>query len=65
MLESSFWQDKDKAQKTIKEKKFQEDLINSYDYSIKQCKEISELFNLAAEENNTTVINDSLKSIED
>ena len=65
MLESSFWQDKDKAQKTIKEKKFQEDLINSYDYSIKQCKEISELFNLAVEENNTTVINDSLKSIED
>ena len=65
MLESSFWQDKDKAQKTIKEKKFQEDLINSYDYSVKQCKEISELFNLAFEENNTTVINDSLKSIED
>ena len=65
MLESSFWQDKNKAQKTIKEKKFQEDLINSYDYSIKQCKEISELFNLAVEENNTTVINDSLKSIED
>ena len=65
MLEPSFWQDKDKAQQTIKEKKFQEDLINSYDYSIKQCKEISELFNLAVEENNTTVINDSLKSIED
>ena len=37
MLESNFWQDKNKAQKTIKEKKFQEDLISSYDYSIKQC----------------------------
>ena len=65
MLETNFWQDKNEAQKTIKEKKFQEDLINSYDYSIKQCKEISELFNLAVEENNTVVINDSLKSIED
>ena len=30
MLESNFWQDKNKAQKVIKEKKFQEDLINSY-----------------------------------
>ncbi len=65
MLEATFWQDKNKAQKVIKEKKFQEDLINSYDYSIKQCTEISELFDLAVEENNTTVINDSLKSIED
>ena len=65
MLETNFWQDKNEAQQTIKEKKIQEDLINSYDYSIKQCKEISELFDLAVEENNTTVINDSLKSIED
>jgi len=65
MLEANFWQDKNKAQKVIKEKKFQEDLINSYNYSLKQCKDISELFNLAVEESNTTVINDSLKSIED
>ena len=64
MLESNFWQAKNKAQKVIKEKKFQEDLINSYDYLIKQCKEISELFNLAVEENNNLVINDSIKSIE-
>ena len=65
MLETNFWQDKNKAQKVIKEKKFQEDLINSYNYSLKQCKDISELFNLAVDESNTTVINDSLKSIED
>tara|TARA_B100001996_G_C18648945_1_gene588607 strand:- start:805 stop:1776 length:972 start_codon:yes stop_codon:yes gene_type:complete len=63
-LEENFWQNKSKAQKTIKEKKFQEDLINSYNYSIKECKEIAELFNLAVEENNTTVINDTLKNIE-
>ena len=65
MLESTFWQNKNKAQKIIKEKKFQEELINSYNFSIKQCKEISELFNLALQENNTSVINDSLKSIKD
>ena len=65
MLETNFWQDKNKAQKVIKEKKFQEDLINSYNFSLKHCKEISDLFNLAVEENNTSVINDSLKSIDE
>ena len=38
MLEATFWQDKNEAQKAIKEKKFQEDLINSYNSSIKECK---------------------------
>ena len=65
MLEASFWQDQNKAQKVIKEKKFQEDIINSYNFSVKQCKEILDLFNLAVEENNTSLINDSLKSIEE
>ena len=65
MLEKNFWQDKNKAQKVIKEKKFQEDLINSYNISVKHCKEIADLFNLAVEENNTSVINDSLKNIEE
>ena len=65
MLGASFWQDKNKVQKVIKEKKFQEDIINSYNSSVKQCKEILDLFNLAVEENNTSLINDSLKSIEE
>ena len=65
MLEATFWQDKNEAQKVIKEKKFQEDLINSYNSSIKECKEISDFLNLAIEENNTSVINDSLKNLEE
>ena len=65
MLEATFWQDKNEAQKVIKEKKFQEDLINSYNSSIKECKEISDFLNLAIEENNTSVINDSIKSLEE
>ena len=65
MLEATFWQDKNEAQKAIKEKKFQEDLINSYNSSIKECKEISDFLNLAIEENNTSVINDSIKSLEE
>ena len=65
MLETNFWQNKKESQKIIKEKKLQEDLINSYNFSVKRCKEITDLFNLAVEENNSSVINDSLKSIEE
>ena len=65
MLEANFWQDKNKAQKIVKEKKLQEGLINSYNYSVKQCKEIYDLYNLALEENNTSIISESLKNLEE
>ena len=65
MLKANFWQDKSNAQKIVKEKKLQEDLINSYDYSVKQCKEIYDLYNLALEENNTSIISESLKKLEE
>ena len=65
MLEANFWQDKNNAQKIVKEKKLQEDLINSYNYSVKQCKEIYDLYNLALEENNTSIISESLKNLEE
>ena len=65
MLEPDFWQDKEKSQKVIKEKKIQENLINSHSSSIEKCKEIEELYNLAIEENNTNVINDCLTSIKE
>ncbi len=64
MLEKNFWQDKKQSQKIIKEKKTQEDLINSYNFSVKKCKEITDLFNLAVEENNSSVIKDALESME-
>ena len=35
MLKKNFWQDKLNSQKVIKEKKLYEDLINSYENSIK------------------------------
>ena len=65
MLEANFWQNKNNAQKIVKEKKLQEDLINSYNYSVKQCKEIYDLYNLALEENNTSIISESLKNLEE
>ena len=65
MLEANFWQDKNKAQKIVKEKKLQEGLINSYNYSVKLCREIYDLYNLALEENNTSIISESLKNLEE
>ena len=65
MLEANFWQDKNNAQKIVKEKKLQEGLINSYNYSVKQCREIYDLYNLALEENNTPIISESLKDLEE
>ena len=64
MLEANFWQDKHNAQKIVKEKKLQEDLIQSYNYLVKECRETSDLYNLALEENNISIINESLKNLE-
>ena len=50
MLDANFWQDKQKSQKIIKEKKLYEDLINSYNYSVKTIKELDDLNQLALEE---------------
>ena len=47
MLEENFWQDKLKSQKIIKEKKLFEDLINSYNYSVNQIKDLNDLYELA------------------
>jgi len=52
MLDANFWQDKQKSQKIIKEKKLYEDLINSYNYSVKTIKELDDLNQLALEEKN-------------
>ena len=65
MLQANFWHDKHKAQKIIKAKNLQEDLIKSYNLSVKECNEISDLFNLAVEENNKSVINESIKNLEE
>ena len=63
MLESNFWQDKSNSQKIIKEKKLYEDLINSYDHSVKSLTDLEELNELAIEEKNQSVINEVLSNI--
>tara|TARA_B110001450_G_scaffold253044_1_gene275808 strand:+ start:84 stop:1061 length:978 start_codon:yes stop_codon:yes gene_type:complete len=63
MLESNFWQDKSNSQKVIKEKKLYEDLISSYDYSVKTLKDLNDLNELALEEKNHTIVVEILENI--
>jgi len=65
MLDANFWQDKSLAQKTIKEKKLHENLINSYKDSIKKINELDDLYQLAKDENNKAIINETLEDIEE
>jgi len=63
MLDANFWQDKSSAQKTIKEKKLHENLINSYENSIKKLSELNDLYQLAKNENNKPIINETLQNL--
>ena len=47
MLGANFWQDKSDSQKTIKEKKLFEDLVNSFKDSATQLKDLDDLYTLA------------------
>jgi len=63
ILDPNFWKNKTEAEKIIKEKKLYEDLINSYNSSVQECNDCIDLYNLAVEENNKSIINDSLTNI--
>ena len=63
MLEKNFWQDKLRSKNIIKEKKLYEELINSYDNSVKSLIDLNELNELALEEKNQSIINEVLESI--
>ena len=47
MLEENFWHDKSISKRVIKEKKFHEDLINSYKDSIRSLNDLNELNEIA------------------
>ena len=65
MLENNFWQDKSNSQKIIKEKKLYEELINSYNNSVKSLTDLHELNELALEEKNQSIISEVLENIKD
>ncbi len=63
MLDANFWQDKNKSQTVIKEKKFYEDLMNSFLNSIEKLKDLNDLFELALEEENIMVQDEILQNV--
>jgi len=64
-LDPDFWQDKLNSKKVIKEKKLFEDLINSFEKSVKQLNDLNELNELAAQENNLNIQSEVLTGIKD
>ena len=58
-MEPNFWDNKTNAEKILKEKKLFEDLVQSYRTSLKQFDEITDLYNLALEENNQLVLKET------
>jgi len=64
-LDPNFWQDKLNSKKVIKEKKLFEDLINSFEDSVKQLNDLNELNELAAQEDNLNIQSEVLKGIKD
>ncbi len=63
MLASDFWKDKSNSKKIIKEKKLYEDLISSYENSIKELDELDELNELALEDKNINVQNENFNAV--
>tara|TARA_B100000212_G_scaffold89222_1_gene65407 strand:- start:216 stop:1190 length:975 start_codon:yes stop_codon:yes gene_type:complete len=64
-LDPNFWQDKLNSKKVIKEKKLFEDLVNSFENSVKQLNDLNELNELAAQENNLNIQSEVLTGIKD
>jgi len=65
MLDANFWHDKLNSQKIVKEKKLFEDLISSHETSVKNLKDLNDLYLLAIEEQNTNIQNEIFQNIKD
>ena len=63
-LKKNFWKDKSLVKKTVKQKKFFEDILNSYKKSLQDIKNLKDLYSLALEENDEETIKDCNKKIE-
>ena len=61
--ESDFWKNNLSAQKILKEKKFFDNIINNFNFTINELGNIEELIELASKENDVVVIKDCEKKI--
>ena len=64
LLRENFWKDKKKVKKTVTEKKIYEDIVKSYKNFSKEIRNLKDLYDLAIEENNTEILEDCDKKIE-
>ena len=64
ILEPDFWNNKSEAQKIFKKKKFLEELVDTHKKSITEVKDLADLFKLANEENNQSMLKDIIQNIE-
>ncbi len=58
LLKENFWKDKDLVKKIIKQKKTFEEILNSYQWSANEIKNIKELHNLGTQEQDEEIIKD-------
>ena len=58
LLKENFWRDKDLVKKIIKQKKTFEEILNSYQWSANEIKNIKELHNLGTQEQDEEIIKD-------
>ena len=65
MLDANFWQDQKNSKNLIKEKKFFEDLINSYKDTIDRLKDLDDFNQLAINEKNHEIQKEVIENIQD
>ena len=63
MLDANFWKNKSNSKNIVKEKKLFEDLISSFQNSGEKLKDLEDLYQLATDENNQAIQDESLENI--
>ena len=63
-LKENFWKDQNLVKKTVKQKKFFEDIVNSYNQSLKDFNNLKDLYTLAHKEKDEETLKDCNKKIE-
>ena len=63
MLDTNFWKNKSNSKNIVKEKKLFEDLISSFQNSGEKLKDLDDLYQLATDENNQAIQDESLENI--
>ena len=64
VFKRKFWKDKNLVKKTVKQKKIFEDILNSYNKSLKDLNNLKDLYDLALQEKDDDTIKDCNKKIE-